>query len=169
MSHSQKTLLLVVALFSLLLLAPCEEIKHRVRRKVLFSKNSKLFFRFNVKVTILPWGILLAHAYAVRVNYELPDTIQKFYRFWKRNVHEEIETENNIQPGYVHGYSCIFSMLCGFVDSVQSSRSCGMFCEMGKIIASSSGLDAEFFKSIVSKCEYYQTKCRMTNTPIIGM
>lgn len=86
----------------------CLADRHRVRRKVAFSKNSKFFvskllllilvpitllinqFRLNGKANSVPWVQIFAVGYAVRVNYDLPENIQKRHKFFKRDIHSEL-------------------------------------------------------------------------------
>ncbi|CAH1974901.1 unnamed protein product [Acanthoscelides obtectus] len=65
--------------------------KHRIKRKVVFTKSSKYFFRFNGKLNSLNWTQIFAFGYTVRVNFDLPHDIPRRYQFFKRDIHEDIQ------------------------------------------------------------------------------
>ncbi|KAF5299322.1 hypothetical protein FQA39_LY02495 [Lamprigera yunnana] len=121
--------------------------RHRVKRKVLFSKNSKLFFRLNGKANVVPWIQILAHGWAFRVNWDLPDTTFRRHKFFKREIHNVQDNLKNI-----HGYSCVLSHICQYVNNIKISKKCGIFCEIGKIISRSQGVEVDYLYTMHDIC-----------------
>ncbi|CAG9772589.1 unnamed protein product [Ceutorhynchus assimilis] len=74
-------------------------LKKRVRRTVLFTKSSKFFFRINGKDNVLNYTTLLAHGWGFRINFDLPSTLAQRHRFFKRDVHQDVE--NIKDPKYL--------------------------------------------------------------------
>ncbi|GJQ74286.1 hypothetical protein Trydic_g19183 [Trypoxylus dichotomus] len=137
--------------------ANCDERSPRVKRWLLFNKNSKMFARLNGKDNIVPWNTIITHGWGFRINYDLPDTENRKFRFFKRDIHAEIDKIQS--PWGQQGYACLMKFLCQIVAKIKTSKICGMFCEIGNIIAESEGYDADFFYSLVSKCDVYHDKC----------
>ncbi|KAK9754874.1 hypothetical protein QE152_g819 [Popillia japonica] len=135
----------------------CDERSHRVKRWLVFNKNSRFFARLNGKDNVVPWNTLITHGWGFRINYQLPDTENRKHRFFKRDIHGEIDKIQN--PWGQQGYSCLMKFLCQIVGKIKASKICGMFCEIGNIIAESEGYDADFFYSLVSKCDIYNERC----------
>ncbi|XP_050293764.1 uncharacterized protein LOC126734265 [Anthonomus grandis grandis] len=131
-------------------------IKKRVRRKVLFTKSSKFFFRLNGKDNVLNYTTLIAHGWGFRINYELPSSLNQRTRFFKRDVHSEVE---NIQDPFISKIvNCVLKQVCGVL-SQPFAQNCGIFCGIGRIIASSQGIEADFFRTFGKKCQLYQERC----------
>ncbi|KAG5889373.1 hypothetical protein JTB14_009166 [Gonioctena quinquepunctata] len=137
--------------------------KSRVRRRVVFTKSSKYFFRFNGKLSTLNYTTIVAFGYTVRVNWDLPHDTKNRFLFFKRDIHNDIE---NIPDELAQGFSCALNHVCQVVSSFRKLESCGFFCEIGKIIARETGLEGNFFKSLMSRCDYYETLCPHNSPPI---
>ncbi|XP_019868265.1 uncharacterized protein LOC109597079 [Aethina tumida] len=132
-------------------------INHRVRRKVVFTKSSKFFFRLNGKDTVLNRSDIFAHGWAVRVNYDLPSTIPRRHQLFKRDIYSEM-TSLPIESAS-EGFHCIFRHLCEMFTTVTNSQTSGFLSQIGGIITQSQGMEADFFKSFVEKCDYQTDTC----------
>ncbi|KAF7280671.1 uncharacterized protein LOC143195235 [Rhynchophorus ferrugineus] len=132
-------------------------VKKRVKRKVLFTKSSKFFFRLNGKDNILTYTSLLAHGWGFRINFDLPHTLNQRRLFFKRDVHEDIENIKNPVASTIA--NCVLAKVCSVFLQIFPSNKCGVFCGIAKIVASSQGLEADFFKSFGDKCQLYRERC----------
>ncbi|XP_066141817.1 uncharacterized protein [Euwallacea fornicatus] len=132
-------------------------IKRRVKRKVLFTKSSKFFFRLNGKENILNYTTLLAHGWGFRINYDLPSSLNQRLHFFKRDVHNDIDNIEN--PLFSNMVNCILKRVCLILSQPFMAENCGVFCGIGKIIARSQGIEADFFKTFGEKCHLYQERC----------
>ncbi|XP_071055593.1 uncharacterized protein [Onthophagus taurus] len=136
----------------------CEEKNHsRVKRKLVFNKSMRFFSRINGKDNVIKWNTFIAHGWGFRINFELPDSLPKRHRFFKRDIHNEIE---NVPTTWgKQGFACMLKYLCEITARIRSSDQCGIFCEIGILIAESTGTDASFLRSLTSNCEKYKEKC----------
>ncbi|XP_019772538.1 uncharacterized protein LOC109546148 [Dendroctonus ponderosae] len=132
-------------------------IKKRVKRKVVFTKSSKFFFRLNGKENILNYTTLLAHGWGFRINYDLPHTLAQRMHFFKRDIHNDIEEIQN--PMLANMVNCVLSKACAILSQPFVAKNCGIFCGIGKIVASSQGIEADFFKTFSGKCQLYHERC----------
>ncbi|XP_030752611.1 uncharacterized protein LOC115879764 [Sitophilus oryzae] len=157
-----KLLILVLILYMVFCVDSYEfSLKKRVKRKVLFTKSSKFFFRLNGKDNILNYTTLLAHGWGFRISYDLPSSLNQRLRFFKRDVHSDIENINN--PIVSKLVYCVLAQVCSIVSQSFLAENCGIFCEIAKIIASARGIEANFFKSLADKCQLYQERCPQTD------
>lgn len=97
------------------------------------THRPSLQFRLNGKANSVPWVTIFAVGYAVRVNYDLPENIQKRHKFFKRDIHSELLDVPHESAR--SGISCIVKHLCETVQEIRSSEGCGFFCEIGRIIS----------------------------------
>lgn len=51
--------------------------------------------RFNGRENVINRTDIFAHGWGVRVNYDLPDTIQNRFKLFKRDIHNHIENIPN--------------------------------------------------------------------------
>lgn len=56
-----------------------------------FNTSSLFQFRLNGKANVIPWNQIFAQGWALRINYDLPENIQKRHQFFKRDIHSDIE------------------------------------------------------------------------------
>ncbi|KAF5307131.1 hypothetical protein FQR65_LT07115 [Abscondita terminalis] len=145
---------ILIVLIGIALCYSQEGTHHRVKRKVLFSKNSKLFLRLNGKDNVIPWNQIFAHGWAFRINWDLPDTPLRRHKFFKREVEA---ARKNLK--HVQGYSCILKHICHFIKSIKISSNCGIFCKVGHIITQSRGVDVDFFHTVHDLCNDYVAEC----------
>ncbi|CAG9858043.1 unnamed protein product [Phyllotreta striolata] len=132
--------------------------RSRVRRRVVFTKSSKYFYRFNGKLNTLPYNQIVAFGYTVRVNFDLPHDAKSRYLFFKRDIHEEIS--NMPDELAVQGFSCAMKHICMTFSNFQFSDSCGFFCDLGKIIMRENGTEAQFIRNFFSRCDHYMIACQ---------
>ncbi|KAJ3666039.1 hypothetical protein Zmor_001495 [Zophobas morio] len=133
------------------------EYKHRTKRKVVFSKSSKFFFRLNGKDNVLNYTEVFAHGWTIRMNYDLPESIPRRHQFFKRDVHAELDTITD--ESILGVYSCVLKYICESVANLKVADKCGMFCEIGSIIARTATMESAFFKSFIDKCDYHIDNC----------
>ncbi|XP_057665676.1 uncharacterized protein LOC130899624 [Diorhabda carinulata] len=139
--------------------------RSRVRRRVVFTKSSKFFFRFNGKLNTLPYNQVVACGYTVRMNFDLPHDVKSRFTLFKRDIHDDI---SNIPNDYnlenfrtaVQGLACVMKQICKTFSNLKFSETCGLFCDIGKIIMRDEGNDALFIKNFFSKCEHYEEVCQ---------
>lgn len=123
----------------------------RFKRQIVFQKSSKYFvsigkhfkaaksgilflqLRVNGKENMINHTDIFAHGWGVRVNWDLPDTLSKRFKLFKRDIHDNIET---LRDGRAkEGFSCIVKYLCEYRDFMTSNEAeCGIFCGIGRII-----------------------------------
>ncbi|XP_072395557.1 uncharacterized protein [Diabrotica undecimpunctata] len=138
--------------------ASTEIAKSRVRRRVVFTKSSKYFFRFNGKLNTVPYNQVVAFGYTVRVNYDLPHDVKSRFQFFKRDIHEDL---TNIPDQFaVQGFSCVMKHICQTFSNFEFTETCGFFCDLGKIILRENGTEATFIKNFFSKCSHYEELCQ---------
>ncbi|XP_045477367.1 uncharacterized protein LOC123682663 [Harmonia axyridis] len=130
---------------------------HRVRRRVVFNQNSKFFIRLNGKTNVLNATGIFAHGWTIRINYDLPDTIPKINRIFKRDVGPPREEDKFSTLAT----SCVSNHICQFFTTSQNNTDCGFFCEIRNIIMSSSGPKAGFLKSYLENCHLSSQECLM--------
>ncbi|XP_044759104.1 uncharacterized protein LOC123316893 [Coccinella septempunctata] len=146
----QYTLLLFYLLFSLgALTLNCD----RVKRRVVFNKNSKFFIRLNGKTSVLNSTGIFAHGWAIRINYELPDSIPKMNKIFRRSAPEAENEFSSLAT------SCVSKHICQLFEHSQADSSCGFFCEIRNIIHSSKGPKADYLKSFLGDCLSYSQQC----------
>ncbi|KAL1506078.1 hypothetical protein ABEB36_005509 [Hypothenemus hampei] len=156
-SFKFKIFVLVIICFLLTFTDGEFSLKKRVKRKVVFTKSSKFFFRVNGKENMLNYTNILAHGWGFRINYDLPSTLTQRKQFFKRDVHQDIQ---NVQNPLISGLvNCILKRLCGILSQPYIVRNCGIFCGVVKIIMNSQGLEADFFKTFARKCQLYEERC----------
>ncbi|KAJ8938425.1 hypothetical protein NQ318_011864, partial [Aromia moschata] len=107
--------------------------KHRVKRKVVFTSSSKFFFRLNGKLNTLNYTTFFATGYSLRINYDLPSTIPKRYKFFKRDIHRDITSIPD--ESAVRQFSCVVAHFCNVMSSILMSKNCGFFCGIINIIS----------------------------------
>ncbi|XP_060527186.1 uncharacterized protein LOC132702524 [Cylas formicarius] len=146
---------LLVLLVAFLCLAVA---KHRVRRKVLFTKSSKFFFRLNGKDNMLNYTDIWAHGWGFRINYDLPHTVPKRNQFFRRDVHSDIA--NLDDPVLAGALSCALRPFCEMLTGHRGEGdNCGVLCGIASLIERTRGTEAAFFRSFADGCRAERTAC----------
>nr|XP_023017186.1 uncharacterized protein LOC111506366 [Leptinotarsa decemlineata] len=107
---------------------------------------------------------MIAFGYTVRMNWDLPHDTKNRFLFFKRDIHEDIDDIPDRLAS--QGFSCVLNHVCKIVSTFKEFESCGFFCEIGKIISRETGLEANFFKNLISRCDYYEKICPHHNPPV---
>ncbi|KAK9887736.1 hypothetical protein WA026_000052 [Henosepilachna vigintioctopunctata] len=128
---------------------------NRVKRKIVFNKNTKFFIRLNGKGDVLNATRIFSHGWAVRINYDVPDSMKKMRSIFKRNVGPQ-EEENEYSS---FASSCISRQICQAFKFTDNNSTCGVFCGIRRIINESGGIQAEFLKSFLDNCYLNDYQC----------
>ncbi|KAL3273270.1 hypothetical protein HHI36_014724 [Cryptolaemus montrouzieri] len=121
----------------------------RVKRKIAFTKNSKFFIRLNGKTNVLNITSIFAHGWSIRINYDLPDSLQKMHKIFRRNT-DSFDGANGF-PTLLS--TLVRKKLCRTFNVPLNISTCGFFCEIKRIIHRSSGSQTEFLQSFLySEC-----------------
>lgn len=57
----------------------------------MYSNSPWFQFRLNGKDNLIPWTQIFAHGWGFRINWELPETLPRRHKFFKRETHDDIE------------------------------------------------------------------------------
>ncbi|XP_018323162.1 uncharacterized protein LOC108735624 [Agrilus planipennis] len=145
-----------IVFFTLIVPLCFTEHKNRLRRRVVFVKDSKFFMRLNGRINMLNYTTIFAHGWGFKIAYDLPTTMSKKKLFFKRNSDFNLEDFYSSWFDKVQFYHIMDQICKHFLRD--STRRCGVSCKIQNIINSSNGTDGAFFQSFIEKCNHYSNK-----------